>query len=127
MKWKSAVGQMTHLGKIGTVAVLGLVAVLVLLLMPGLPGCGSYQSCEEDLDCLILCDCAGLDGTISVGPYTCRSTGTCGRAHWEDMDCVRPCAEAAPALPSFDDDDSGATNDDDDSGVATGDDDSARR
>ena len=97
------------------------VVLLVLLSAAALKGCwGGGESCERDLDCLILCECAGVDGFISVGPYQCR-LGTCGSQHYSDMDCERPCADAF--VPNFNSDDDDSAGDDDDS--SAGDDDSS--
>ena len=84
----------------------------------GLVGCNpDWLSCEEDLDCLILCECGGAAGTVTVGPYPCRA-GTCGQNHFEDMDCERACSN----VWILGDDDTSTWPDDDDS---AGDDDSA--
>ncbi len=93
-----------------------------------------WQTCEDDLDCLILCDC-GTAGTVTVGPYPCRA-GTCGARHFEDLDCVRPCqnvwilGDDDTSVWPDDDDSSGADDDDsssqdDDSAEVDDDDDSA--
>ena len=107
-------------------AVVATILILGLLVAAGqaIVGCNSdWQSCEDDIDCLILCDCGGA-GTVTVGPYRCRA-GTCGRSHFEDLDCERACENAwilgdddTSVWP--DDDDSAGdddTADDDDSGV----------
>ena len=111
--------------KLWTSCTLGALALILSLLLPlSLPGCwGGGESCEEDVDCLIVCECPGLGGMVTVGPYQCR-LGTCGAQHSEDMDCLRPCEEAFNPNVSFDDDDS--VDDDDDSG-ADDDDSSAGR
>jgi hypothetical protein len=98
----------------------GALVALTLVLAPfGLKACSGGESCEQDVDCLILCQCAGIGGFVTVGPYACRF-GTCGSQHSADLDCERPCREAFVPNISFDDDDS--AGDDDDSAV--GDDDS---
>ncbi len=93
------------------------VAVGVLALT--VPGCNqTYQQCDADSDCVIICDCPG-GGPSATVIHPCR-LGNCGADHYGDLDCVRPCAERNPF--AADDDDSAA--DDDDS--AGDDDDSAR-
>ncbi len=108
--------------KLWTSCTLGLLLLISVLLLPvSLPGCwGGGEPCEEDVDCLILCECPGLGGFVTVGPYQCRM-GTCGAQHSEDLVCLRPCGESFSTNVGLDDDDSGA--DDDDSGAD--DDDSA--
>ncbi|MBJ94878.1 MAG: hypothetical protein CMP23_10460 [Rickettsiales bacterium] len=95
------------------------VAALLALLVSFSSCGGGGQSCEEDMDCLIVCQCPGVEATVSVGPYPCRF-GSCGQQHAEDLDCVRPCVGAIPPAVG-DDDDSGspaAGADDDDSSQA---------
>ena len=107
-----------------TLSLGALVLGLSLLIPLSLPGCwGGGEPCEQDLDCLILCECGTLGGSVTVGPYQCR-LGGCGAQHSADLDCVEPCAQAMGATFNFDDDDSSA--DDDDSG-ADDDDSSAGR
>ena len=99
------------------------VRVLALLLFGAslLTGCADWKTCEENIDCLIICQCPGREGPITVGPYEC-SLGTCGASHAADADCVAPC-ERAPPQVTFGDDDDASPPDDDDS--APDDDDSA--
>jgi hypothetical protein len=97
-------------------------ALLILGLLAvggwGLAGCNpDWHPCERDLDCMILCECGGAAGTVTVGPYPCRA-GTCGQRHFDDMDCERPCSN----VWILGDDDTSVWTDDDDS---AGDDDSA--
>lgn len=98
-----------------------LAAVAILAVAVSTWSCDpDWKTCEEDLDCVILCDC-GAGGTVTVGPYPCR-VGTCGRRHFEDSDCVRPCENAwilgDDDMSIWEDDDSGDddSGDDDDSG-----------
>ena len=91
------------------------VAVLVFLFaVGGMSGCGSADltTCDSDLDCLIICECANRDTALSIGPYPCRA-GTCGLAHAEDRDCSRVCSTPPGSGP---DDDDSAAGDDDSSG-----------
>jgi len=84
--------------------------LFVLLLLLALAGCRTdLTPCESDADCVIFCECANRDGTLTIGPYACRA-GTCGAAHAEDRDCVRACSNPPPVFP--DDDDSGLDDDD---------------
>ena len=103
--------------KLKTTLALGALVLGVSLLIPlVLPGCwGGGEPCEQDIDCLILCQCSGLEGVISVGPYQCR-LGTCGAQHSEDLDCVEPCARAVSPNFILDDDDSAADDDDSSAG-----------
>lgn len=64
-------------------------------------GCGE-TSCEDDLECTVLCRCEAGDTT--VGPYACVA-GRCGTAYDQDKDCVAPC-ERIGGLPAAGDDDS---------------------
>ena len=88
-----------------------LAAVVLLFGIGGLAGCSTADltSCETDLDCLIVCECANRDSSLTIGPYPCRS-GNCGAAHADDRDCSRVCSTPPP--PGPDDDDSAGGDDD---------------
>ncbi len=64
-------------------------------------GCGTHP-CEDEVDCVIRCQCPGMEGDITVGPYRCFA-GLCGTAFDNDLDCERPC-EAIWSYPPVDDD-----------------------
>ncbi len=88
-----------------------------------LSGCSDWKSCEEDIECLIICECLGREGPITVGPYQCK-LGTCGSSHAADSDCVAPCERAPPEVFFGDDDDDSAVPDGDDDSAGDDDDDS---
>lgn len=97
--------------RLKTLIPLAVSAALFLLL--GMPSCTSdLTPCEADFDCLILCECSGVQGTITVGPYACRA-GNCGVQHAEERDCARVCSEAPGYVPPPSDDDDSAGDDDD--------------
>ncbi len=71
----------------------------------------SYWPCEEDIDCLLVCECAnGYDAVL--GPFPCRA-GTCGPEHAEQSDCIEACTGVRYVHP---DDDDSAGDDDDSAG-----------
>ena len=81
-----------------------------------LSGCsGDLTSCESDVDCIILCECPDRDGTVTVGPFSCRA-GNCGARHLRERDCERVCSQPPGYVPPPDDDDDSSVGDDDDSG-----------
>ena len=90
-------------------------SVGLLVLALGLGGCSvDLTPCESDLDCTILCECPDRDGTITVGPFTCRA-GNCGARHAEERSCERTCDTPPGYVPPATDDDDSAGADDDDS------------
>lgn len=97
-----------------------LTALFLGLLFLG--GCDA-TSCEEPVDCVILCECPNGADAIGSG-YRCVA-GTCRDGHAADRDCDRICSNAVPPIGGGDDDDTTATGNDDDSGAD--DDDSGNR
>ena len=81
--------------------------LLLLGLSLLLPGCGDLTPCEENLQCVILCQCDNGGDGFSAG-YRCQA-GYCRDGHKNDRDCERICQNV---LPSFGDDDDAVDDDD---------------
>jgi hypothetical protein len=72
--------------------------------------CRARTPCEIDADCLIVCDCVGVETPATVGGFPCTA-GTCGGGHARQRDCVAIC-DRYGSIPDYEDGDSAPSDDD---------------